>query len=123
MVAKGSEPTDLKVVYICMGVIFGMVCLVLWASSLVRNGIIQYLMKMQVKNTTKPGNRTSMRLLYRQSCFQDTEIYPREGANSCARTQSVSWTRDQEEEPRRDPLTRKQPIMRTKPQHDCNQTD
>ena len=81
------------------------------------------MMKMQVRNTPRPGSRNSMRLLNRQTSFQDTEIYPREGANSCARTQSVSWTRDPEEEPRRDHPTRKQPIIRTKSQHDYNQTD
>ena len=114
MVTK-SEEVDLKVVYICLGVIMGMICLVLWASSLVRNGVIQHLMKMQVRTQPRAGNGDSKRMVNRHSSFQDTGIHP---SNRCVRAQTVSWIRDPEEDPRRENPSRTQPVIRTKSQHD-----
>ena len=61
MVTTESEETDLKIVYICLGVIMGMICIVLWASSLVRNGVIHHLMKMQIRSQPRPGRGDSIR--------------------------------------------------------------
>ena len=118
IVKKESETVDLKGVYICLGVIIGMICLVLWASNLVKNGVIQHLMKMQVRNTPRPGSQNAMRLLNRQPSFQDAENFPGDRANSCVRAQSVIWTRDQQEEPIRNHLPRRQSTERTRPNHD-----
>ena len=122
IVKKKSETADLTGLYICLGVVMGMICLVLWASNIVKNGIIKFMLKLQLRNTPRPGSRNAMRQEGRLVSFQEEEDYPRGRARTCVGTQEATFTRETQEEPTRNNLPRRQSTERSRPHSDGHQS-
>ena len=76
MLKGDRNETDSTGVYICFAVVLGMICLILCALNILRNSIVKYMLKLQLRNIPRMGSKKAVRQESRLVNYHDDEEMP-----------------------------------------------